>query len=258
MSRILITGASGGLGAALAAAYSQPGNDLFLMGRDRPRLKACADDCSSRGARTTLADFDIRDLERLKAEIEKVQDEGPLDLAIFNAGVGGVSSIDRAVESIDRVQEVVEVNLLAPLIGATLVADPMAMVNGGRIVLIGSVAGQFPLPIAPSYSASKAGLAMFAEALRLRLRKHHVAVTLVSPGFIDTAMSRGLPTPRPFLISAEKAAAIIKREIDAGRSHVVLPWQFRLIGRISALLPSWAIGAILVRSHEVALRKLSD
>lgn len=254
MSRILITGASGGLGTALAAIYAQPGNEMFLMGRDSSRLNACVAHCTTQGARAVPFAFDLRDSRQLEAAIETIHRDGPLDLAVFNAGVGGVSSIDCAVEPTGRVSEVVEVNLLAPLIGATLVAQEMAGAGGGRIVLIGSIAEQFPLSIAPSYSASKAGLAIFAKALRLRLKKHRIGVTLVSPGFIDTAMSQGLPTPRPFLVTPETAAAVIKRQIDEGRSTVVVPWQFRLIGRIAALLPDALIGAILIRSHEAALR----
>lgn len=237
-------------------AYSKSGHELFLMGRDQRRLAACADVCRKLGAQVKPIDFDLRDFQRLEQEIEKIHETGALDLAIFNAGIGGVSSIDRAVEPIDRVREVTEVNMIAPLLGATLVAAAMAVAGAGRIVFIGSVADQFALPIAPSYSASKVGLTMFSKALRLRLRKYGVAVTLVSPGFIDTPMSRGLPTPRPFLISPDVAAANIKRKINAGRNRVVVPWQFLLIGKIAHLLPERLVDLFLLRSYQDSLKRI--
>ena len=103
--------------------------------------------------------------------------------------------------------------------GANAIAAAMAGRGRGQIVLIGSIAESFPLPMAPTYAATKAGLRMFAEALGIRLAKHGVGVTLVSPGFIDTAMSRQVTEPKPFLMSADKAAAIIARGIARARPH---------------------------------------
>jgi short-subunit dehydrogenase len=121
----------------------------------------------------------------------------------------------------------------------------MAARKKGHIVLVGSVAAAFPLPMAPLYSGSKAGLEMFAQALSLRLRRHGVAVTLVAPGFIDTPMSQSLNEPRPFLISADQAAAIIARRLAKGRRHIVLPWQFSMILGLSKLVPRAVVRAIL-------------
>jgi short-subunit dehydrogenase len=114
--------------------------------------------------------------------------------------------------------------------------------------LIGSIAESFPLPMAPTYAATKAGLRMFAEALGIRLTRYGVTVTLVSPGFIDTAMSRQVTDPKPFLISADKAASIIARGIARHARTIVLPWQFAVIRALTGLLPRaflrWALSRI--------------
>jgi short-subunit dehydrogenase len=101
--------------------------------------------------------------------------------------------------------------------------------------------------MAPLYSGSKAGLAMFADALSLRLKRHGVAVSLVSPGFVDTPMSQSLSEPRPFLISAEKAAATIARKVKRRARRIVLPWQFAVILAVSRLLPGFMVRAVLAR-----------
>jgi len=140
------------------------------------------------------------------------------------------------------------VNFISPLVGANLLAERMAMRGRGHIVFIGSIAESFPLPTAPTYSATKAGLALFSEALRLRLKPSGVAVSLVSPGFIDTAMSRSLSGPRPFLISADKAASIIHGKLERQARRIVVPWQFAVIRGIAAWLPRGLVRAVLART----------
>ena len=123
----------------------------------------------------------------------------------------------------------------------------MAANGGGHIVMVGSIAESFPLPMAPSYVASKAGLAMFAEALGIRMARHGVTVSLVSPGFIDTPMSQGLTQPKPFLMSANRAAAIIARAVAAKKRRIVVPWQFIWLRGFAMLLPRAWLRAIVGR-----------
>jgi len=101
--------------------------------------------------------------------------------------------------------------------------------------------------MAPTYSATKAGLKLFAEALGIRMAKHGVKVSLVSPGFIDTPMSRKVIEPKPFLISADAAAAIIVRKLAAGARTIVVPWQFAVIRGFAGLLPRPLLRLILSR-----------
>lgn len=247
LRRILITGASSGLGAALAEAYSAKGIDVVLMGRSEERLGRIGERCRAKGAEVQTISLDIRDTDRFLAEIRRLDAEAAIDTFFLNAGIGGVSSPDFASETTERVKEVSEVNFLAPVLGAALAGELMAARTSGRIVLIGSIAQQFPLPMAPSYSATKAGLAMYSEALRLRLAKYNVKITLVSPGFIDTPMNHGMDAPKPFLISAERAAAIIRKRVEEGVERIVVPWQFSFLAVLAGLAPRSLVAAVLKR-----------
>lgn len=245
MSGILITGASSGIGAALARLYAVKGNRLVLWGRNRERLAAVAAECRARGADVETASFDLTDFGEMVRVLEAADGASAIDLAVFNAGMGGSVPRARAAQDADASEKMAGVNFTAPVVGANVMAARMAERGRGRIVLVGSVAGCFPLPMAPLYAASKAGLALFAEALRLRLKKTGVGVTLVSPGFVDTPMSQGLKEPRPFLIEADKAAASIARKVARGARHIVVPWPFAVLTRAARLIPRPIIRAIL-------------
>ena len=244
---ILITGASSGIGAALARAYAVPGNRLVLWGRNQDRLNETAEQCRGGGATVETASFDLADIGRLKEHLDAADTRDPFDLAVFNAGLGGDLPQDSAAQDVDTAERMANVNFTSPVVGANLIAKRMAKRGGGRIVLVGSVAASFPLPMAPLYAGTKAGLALFAEAFGLRLEKYGVGVTLVSPGFIDTPMSQSLKQPRPFLISADAAAAIIAKKIEHGERHIVVPWQFAVVRVAAKFLPRPILRAILSR-----------
>ena len=245
---ILITGASGGLGAALARAHAMPGVTLLLWGRDETRLRETAAQCTAQGAAAHVLAFDIRDLAALTAHLADADRTSPIDLAIFNAGLGGTVPDGAMAENPQAAQATAEVNFVSPVVGASAIANAMAKRGRGHIVLIGSIAESFPLPMAPTYAATKAGLAMFAEALSIRMAKHHVTVTLVSPGFIDTPMSRQVPPPKPFLMSADHAAHIITAKIARRARRIVLPWQFIPLRALARLLPRAVLRLILSRA----------
>jgi len=244
MGNILISGASSGIGAALAKAYAAPGAKLVLWGRDHERLDRIAEACRGRGAEADTQVFDLTDTAALLAALAAAE---PVEIAYFNAGLGGSLARDAVAQEPLHVARMSAVNFSAPVIGANCVAAGMAARGSGRIVLIGSIAGLFPLPMAPVYSGTKAGLKMFAEALSARLARHGVSVTLVSPGFIDTPMSRGLKEPRPFLIGPDQAAAVIKRKVARGARHVIVPWPFAIVAAIAGLIPGALARAILSR-----------
>jgi short-subunit dehydrogenase len=245
---ILITGASGGIGSALARRYARPGVTLLLWGRDATRLEETANTCRARGAACQVESFDLRDAAAQATRLAAADAATPIDIAIFNAGLGGTAPDGAAAETPEASRAVAEVNFVAPITGANLMANAMAKRGHGQIVLIGSIAESFPLPMAPTYAASKAGLRMFAEALAIRLARHRVHVTLVSPGFIDTAMSRQVTEPKPFLMGADRAAAIIARGIEAHARTIVLPWQFAMIRSLSRLLPRAVLRGFLSRA----------
>lgn len=242
---ILITGASSGIGAALARACAAPGVSLILWGRDEARLAQTAAAVRAQGAACATDAFDIRDSD---AQLSRLKAAGAIDLAIFNAGLGGSVPDDRAAEDPARALATADVNFVAPVVGASFVAGAMARRGQGRIVLIGSISESYPLPMAPTYAATKAGLRLFAEALGIRMKKYGVGVTLVSPGFIDTPMSQSLNAPRPFLISADRAARAILRGVAAGKRVIVVPWQFAVIRFVTGLLPRGLLRVLLSRT----------
>jgi short-subunit dehydrogenase len=244
---ILITGASSGIGAALARAYAAGGVTLLLWGRDETRLNQVAAQCAALGASTAIQAFDLRDAAGFAARLAAADSASPIAVAIFNAGLGGTAPEDAFAEDPRTVQAIAEVNFVAPLTGASVIADAMARRGTGHIVLVGSIAESFPLPVAPTYAATKAGLRMFAQSLEIRMAKHGVKVTLISPGFIDTPMSRSVTEPKPFLMSADTAAHIIVRRLAAGARTIVVPWQFAVIRAFTALLPRALLRLILAR-----------
>jgi short-subunit dehydrogenase len=245
---ILITGASSGIGASLARAYARGGVTLHLWGRDQTRLDEVAGQCRVRGAAVNIQAFDLRDMDGFLARLTAADAATPIDLAIFNAGLGGTAPDNLPSEAPQTARAVAEVNFVAPVMGAHAIADPMARRGAGQIVLIGSISESYPLPMAPTYAATKAGLRLFAEALGLRLSKYGVTVSLVSPGFIDTPMSRKVVEPKPFLITADAAAAVIVRKIAAKKRVIVVPWQFAVIRAVTGLLPRALVRWVLSRA----------
>jgi short-subunit dehydrogenase len=245
---ILITGASSGIGAALARAYAKAGVTLLLWGRDEARLNQTAAQCRALGAAAMIQSFDLRDVTGFVARLAAADAATPIDLAIFNAGLGGTAADDAFAEAPETAQAIAEVNFVAPVAGANAIAAGMAKRGAGQIVLIGSISESYPLPMAPTYAASKAGLRMFAEALGLRLKKHGVVVSLVSPGFIDTPMSRKVTEPKPFLMDADNAAAIIARKIEARARVIVVPWQFIVMRAFTDLLPRAFVRWVMSRA----------
>jgi short-subunit dehydrogenase len=247
MRNLLITGASSGLGAALARTYAAQGTRLILWGRNEQRLNDTATQCRVLGAMVETDSFDLTDITKMMSRIQLLDERAPIDLVIFNAGIGGSVPESDLAEAPKRSHAMAMMNFASPVIGSTVLAETMAQRRHGHIVLVGSVAEIFPLPMAPSYAGAKAGLAMFAEALRLRMSKYGVVVTLVSPGFIDTPMSRDLTTPKPFLMSADSAAARIAKKIERHPARIVIPWPFAIICAVARVMPRSIIAAVLRR-----------
>jgi len=237
VTRVLITGASGGLGLALARVYAAPGCTLVLWGRDRARLEAVAALCRDAGAEAAIRMLDLTDLSAAMAAIEAEDAAGAIDLAIFAAGLGDIRAAGALVEDAAQVARLAIVNFVAPSAMASALAARMAARGRGRIVLVGSAAAFHALPFASGYAGSKAGLARFADALRIGVARHGVAVTLVSPGFFATAAGRTTPGPTPFLMTADVAAARIARAAERRRAHAIMPWPFAVLRLVDRALP---------------------
>ncbi len=246
---ILVTGASSGIGAALALRYAAPGRRLLLWGRDRERLERTAEACRARGADTKTRSIDLAEQDRVLSALREDDEADPVSLLILAAGLGDMRAADAVTEEPETVLRLGAVNFSVPAAMATLVGGRMAARGGGRIALIGSVAAFHDLPYASAYAGSKAGLARFAGALRLGLEKRGVGVVLISPGFVDTPMSRRVRSAKPFLLPVDTAADRMAIAIDRNDPHLLLTWPFAVLGGLSAMLPPFMRRAILRRTR---------
>ncbi|MGI4943908.1 MAG: SDR family NAD(P)-dependent oxidoreductase [Janthinobacterium lividum] len=234
---ILVNGASSGLGAALALNYAAAGRTVVLWGRDPVRLAAIAEGCRRAGAVVRTRLLDLMDATAALAALREDDDAVPIDLAILAAGLGDMQPAGAVTERAELVLELGMVNFVSASTLATGLAERMATRKRGQIVLVGSAAAFYDLPFAAGYVGSKAGLTRFAGALRLGLGRHGVGVTLVSPGFVDTPMSRRLDCAKPFILDADAAAARIARAVARNQAHLIVPWPFAVVGVFGRVLP---------------------
>lgn len=220
---ILITGASRGLGAALARHLAGPGVTLHLVARGEAGLATTAAACAMLGAATRIAVLDVRDATALAAQILAWDEADPLDLVIANAGVTGGTRPDGGLESWASADQVLGVNLVGAVNTVAPILPRMVARRAGRLVFIASVAAFRGLPDSPAYCASKAGLWSYGESLRARLRGEGVGVTVAAPGFFESDMSTQFRGPHPGKLGLEAMAGRLVRAIKAGRGRVVVP-----------------------------------
>jgi short-subunit dehydrogenase len=235
--RIIITGASSGIGKALALRYAREGASLGLLGRHKERLEAVAQECRALGAEVSIGVMDVRSRSELKRWITDFDLAVPVDLVIASAGVMEGTRPGGQIEPPDAAYALMETNVLGMLNTVQPLLPAMIARGRGQIALIGSIAGFVPLPDSPSYSASKAAVLTYGHSLRDLLLPHGVGVSVICPGYISTPMMERENGSKPFLMPADKAAEIIARGIERNKATVVLPAFFGTMTRISGMLP---------------------
>jgi short-subunit dehydrogenase len=243
---ILITGASSGIGEALAEAYAGPGATLVLTGRDRERLDAVEARCAERGAAVRAATVDVADRAAMADWLALVDRESPVDLCIANAGISGGTG--RRGESEEQARRILAVNVdgvlntIHPLIG------PMKERGRGQLALVSSLAGLRGYPGAPAYCASKSAVKSYGESLRLDLRPAGIEVSVICPGFVKSRITDRNRFPMPFLMDANRAASIIRRGLARNRGRIAFPLPTYLMAWIVAMLPAALADALLAHT----------
>ena len=234
--KIIITGASSGIGEALAREYAKQGAILGLIAR-RAGVLARLKDTLTITCLTYAAD--VRDSQAMQqAAGDFIRQHGCPDVVIANAGISRGTLTEKA-EDLEAFQQILDINMMGIVKTFHPFLAKMREQKRGTLVGIASISGFRGLPGAGAYSASKAAAISYLESLRVELHGSGVRVLTVCPGYIATPMTADNPYPMPFIISAEAAAKKIIRAIERQRKFLVIPWQMAILGRILKILPLW-------------------
>jgi short-subunit dehydrogenase len=244
---ILITGASSGLGEALALHYAGPGIYLALSGRNKERLESVATACRVKGAKVDPAFISVTDLAAMEDWIIGVDANHPLDLVIANAGISGGTGGVMNGEPVAQAREIFNVNLMGVLNTIGPIMPRMIARGAGQIALIASIAAFRGLSGAPAYSASKGAVRFYGEALRGALRQSGVKINVVCPGFVKSRMTDANDFTMPFLMSAEKAAGIVAQSLKADKGRIAFPWPTHFASWLLSVLPDFVAQHLLTK-----------
>jgi len=233
--RVVITGASSGIGAALALHYAAQGATLGLIARRDTELRQLIGVPSRL---TFVYAVDVTDAEGMKAAAaDFIARAGVPDLVVANAGIS-VGTLTREAGDQPVFERVLAVNVVGMFNTFHPFVGPMCAAGRGTLAGIASVAGIRGLAGSGAYSASKAAAISYMESLRGELRGSGVKVVTVAPGYIETPMTAVNTYPMPFILPVDEAAQRIARVIDSGRSYAVIPWQMAIVAKLLRLLPN--------------------
>ena len=234
--RVIITGASNGIGAALARHYAAAGAALGLIARRKDLLERLAAEVTGP---SEVYPLDVRDGRAVtEAARDFIRRHGCPDAVIANAGVS-VGTLTDFPEDTPVFQELLDVNVVGMVNTFQPFIGPMRAQGYGALVGIASVAGYRGLPGAAAYSASKAAAIAYLESLRVELRASGINAITICPGYVKTAMTEKNPYPMPFLMSPEAAAAKIADLIERGKVYSVIPWQMAVVAGALRVMPNW-------------------
>ena len=244
---IVITGATSGIGRALAEEYAAPGIRLCLTGRNQDRLAEVKASCEAKGAYVLADVLDVTDEEAVKDWLFARDDEAPIDLIVANAGISAGASGISGAEPAEQVKAVFRTNVDGVFNTILPLVQRMMERKRGHLSIMASVAGFRGFPGAPSYCGSKAAVKVFGEGLRGSLLNEGVEVSVICPGYVRSAMTDVNDFPMPFLMEADKAARIIRKGIEKKKARIVFPWQTGWIAWFLHILSPGLIDPILAK-----------
>lgn len=235
-SHILITGASSGIGEALAIYYAKNGvKMLSLCGRNGERLEKVAQTCRQAGAEVNAEILDITDSSATSSWINKCNQISPLNLVFANAGVATLE------ENSDNVRRTFNTNVNGVVNTVLPTIDLFKQAPSSQekhIAITASIAGYHGMPTCPSYSATKACVKAWGEGLRLSLKHYGIKVSTICPGFIRSRITDKNTCPMPFFMEASDAAELIAKRIEKNIGLIAFPWQMRFATWIASILPN--------------------
>ena len=242
---ILITGASDGIGAALAVRYAAKNIHLFLLARNAQKLEQVAKACEQKNAFVSIYPSDVTETEKLQTLIADIDDNNPIDLVICNAGVTSVLNDEGEAETWDAITSVIDTNLYGVLATLNPLISKMKARKSGQIAIISSLAAYYGMPITPVYCASKSAVKAYGESLRGWLKADGIKVTVVLPGFVKSSLSDQFTSTKPFMVSPEKAAYIIVKGLEKNKARIAFPFPMNFGSWILSAFPGFLSGWIM-------------
>jgi short-subunit dehydrogenase len=248
MRTVFITGASSGIGEALAKQYTASGAQLGLVARRFDLLEQLQRNIIAMGGPApALYACDVRDVDAMKASAaDFVSRFGAPEIVIANAGVSR-GTATQMEDDLASFQEIFDINVKGMVNTFHVFINPMLAARRGTLVGIASVAGFRGIPGGGAYSASKAAAIKYCESLRVELRGSGVSVVTICPGYIRTPMTAVNKFKMPFLIDVNVAAARFERAIDAKTSFTVIPWTMGIAARVLRIVPNWLYDCVFTR-----------
>ena len=235
---VLLTGASSGIGEALAIAMAERGASLGLLARRRNELERVAEKCSAAGARAITLQADVTAAAAVREAADRTRAEfGHIDILIANAGIGGNNDAARDLGPL-AVKQVIDINLLGAVNSVHAVLPEMLERGSGHLVAISSLAGFRGLPRSAAYCASKAGMTAFFESVRLDVAHRGVDVTIIQPGFIKTPLTSGREANMPYIMELADSIPYFLNAIEKRKRFAAFPWQLATLVRAARIFPA--------------------
>lgn len=236
-SSILITGASSGIGRSLAKLLAKPGVTLCLMGRNVEHLQSITNLCKEAGADVHFVAVDATQAEEMRSHILAYDRENPIDLVIANAGIGSAQSADQNLGVVDNIQ-IIKTNILSIHYTLDPIIEKFKEREHGQIAIMSSIGSFRGFAKYYVYCATKAYARIYGQGLRLDLKRYHIQVSTIAPGFVKTPLTDRNTFKMPLIMSADKAAQIIIKGLNKNKSLIAFPKIYYFLCHLIACLPA--------------------